>query len=49
MQKQKLLLFILFFGATLLLSSCKGMKVRHGKDCGCGSFSQQELIQDRQQ
>lgn len=49
MHKQKHLFLALLFGVALLCSSCKGMKFKHGKDCGCGSFSHLELKQDRPQ
>lgn len=37
--KHKLLIF-LFLLSISFLYSCSGTRVVHGKDCGCGSFSQ---------
>jgi len=49
MNKHKLLIFSIFFGIVILFSSCKGVKVRHGKDCGCGSFSQHQIQKEQPQ
>lgn len=48
-RKQKLIFFALCFGIAALCTSCKGMKIKHGRDCGCGSFGAVELKQDRPQ
>ncbi len=49
MRKHKLLFVGLCFSIAALCSSCKGVKIHHGKDCGCGSFGQVELKHDRPQ
>jgi len=49
MNKHKLLVFSIFFGIAMLFSSCRGVKVHHGKDCGCGSFSQHQTQKAQQQ
>lgn len=45
--KHKLLIF-LFLLSVSCLYSCSGTRVVHGKDCGCGSFSQAEQNQAKQ-
>jgi len=49
MNKNTLKILGICFGLVVLLSSCRGMKIKHGKDCGCGSFGHIELKQDRPQ
>jgi len=39
MKKQKVLLFTFLLGISIIISSCKGSKI---KNCDCGSFSQTE-------
>ncbi len=49
MNKRILLIFSIFVGVAILFSSCRGVKVHHGKDCGCGSFSQHQTQKEQQQ
>ena len=44
-----LLLICMFFGGILAMTSCKGVKIKHGRDCGCGSFGQVEQNLKKQQ
>jgi len=46
MHTQKIIFFILLITLVLGFTSCKGVKIKHGKDCGCGSFGQIENTQD---
>jgi hypothetical protein len=46
--KNKLLLF-LFLVIIFLATSCRGVQIKHGKDCGCGSFGQIEQTQAKPQ
>lgn len=36
--------FVFLIG-ILAATSCRGVKIQHGRDCGCGSFSQVEQEQ----
>ena len=46
--KSKLLLFLVL-GTIFLATSCRGVQIKHGKDCGCGSFGQIEQTQAKPQ
>jgi len=42
MKKRNQIILFFAIGLVFLATSCRGVKVKHGKDCGCGSFGQTE-------
>ncbi len=45
----KLLWVCIFFGGIITMTSCKGVKIKHGRDCGCGSFGHIEQTSNERQ
>ena len=49
MHKVKYILIVVFIGLVISLSSCKGTKIKSGRDCGCGSFGMVEKAPEQEQ
>lgn len=38
----KIFLALIFLVSIISITSCKGVRIQHGNDCGCGSFGKVE-------
>jgi hypothetical protein len=43
------ILLLIFIGSLVFISACKGTRIVHGKDCGCGAFGKVEQQTTRPQ
>jgi hypothetical protein len=48
-KKKTAVLLVLFIATLFFISSCKGTRIVHGKDCGCGAFGKVEQQTNRPQ